>query len=248
MIVRKGIQIKDATKTGTVVAVFATMNVIDKDGDITLPGFFGKQATIMLPAHQWGHVPIGKGVIQEAGEQAVAEMKMNLDIPAAKDWHSAIMFDLAEGGEPLQEYSYGFTIRPGGSSPGGQDASGKEAYRTLRATPDGKPGCIVHEVSPVVVGAGEGTGTLSAKGAKFSDQAESALAAVEDLIARAGSLADLRKKDGRGLSAASVERIKTLRERLKLADSAFAPLLSDDDVRRAVRVELGRFLRNEAGV
>ena len=169
---------------------------------------------------------------------------MNLDIPAAKDWHSALMFDKAHG-RPLQEYSYGFSILPGGSSQGGKDASGKDAYRTLRPCPDGTPGCKAHEVSPVVVGAGEGTGTLSVKtaGARFLDEAEAALVAVDGIVTRAGALAALRAKDDRGLSPANKEKLKALRARLTAADAALGPILSDDDVRLAARAELGRFLR-----
>jgi hypothetical protein len=252
MLIRKTIQsFKDVTDKGTVLAVFSTLGVIDKDGDITLPGFIGSQHVAMLPTHDWKHVPIGKGTTRESGDQVLAELKMNLEIPSAKDWLSAIKFDL-ENGEPLQEYSYGFTIQDGGASEGGQDASGAKAYRTLRPTPEGKAGCIVHEVSPVLVGAGENTRTLAAKGAKFGDELEMALAAIDGLVIRAKSLADLRAKDGRGLSAVNVERIKSLRERIKLADGSISPLLQDDDARneahKAARVELRRFLKNQAGI
>jgi hypothetical protein len=247
MLLRKGIQIKDVTDKGIVQAVFSTLNVIDKDGDITLPGFIGKQTVVMLPAHDWKHVPIGKGETRESGDLVIAELKMNLEIPAAKDWHSALLFDLANA-PSLQEYSYGFTILDGGASEGGQDASGQKAYRTLRPTPEGKAGCIVHEVSPVLVGAGENTRTLAAKGASFSDGLEMALAAFDEAVNRAKSLADLRAKDGRGLSAVNIERLKSLRDRLTAADKTLSPLLSDDEARKAARVELRRFLMNQAGI
>ena len=244
MILRKAIEIKEVSKEGIVVACFATLNVIDKDGDITLPGFFGEQDVVMLPAHDWGHVPIGKGKIHEVGDRAIAELQMNLDIPAAKDWHSALMFDKAHG-RPLQEYSYGFSILPGGSSQGGKDASGKDAYRTLRPCPDGTPGCKAHEVSPVVVGAGQGTGTMVVKSAgnKFVDEAEAALVAVEGIVTRAGALAALRAKDDRGLSSANKEKLKALRDRIVAAGTALEPILQDDTARLAARVELGRIIR-----
>lgn len=250
MILRKGVEIKDVTEKGVVVVKFATLNVIDKDGDITLPGFFGKQAAIMLPAHDWKHIPLGKGPIHEVGDAAIAELQMNLDVPQAKDWHSWLLFDKTHG-QPLQEYSYGFTVKPGGSSEGGQDASGQKAYRTLRSCPDGTPGCIVHEVSPVVVGAGEFTGTLAVKGqgTKFCDELETALAAVENLTARAASLADLRKKEGRDLSTASKERLALLIDRLKAAGVQLDGLKKDDSaLRKALRVELSRSLAFEAGL
>jgi hypothetical protein len=364
-ILRKAIEIKDVTPQGIVVAAFSTLNVIDKDGDVTLPGFFGQQETAMVPAHDWRSVPLGKGTIKEIGDKAVAELKMNLDLQAAKDWHSALLFDL-KNGRPLQEWSYGFTILPGGSSPG--EFNGKQV-RFLRPTPEGGPGARVHEVSPVLVGAGEMTGTLAAKSAKeaiavhhtgtdkgawdggeqvrrakegqtagyygrifayrednadptlkgsyklphhevsgsgdpgaanvkgciaaigalngarggadipaserkavyahlaahlkdagvdvpplkehepeeagltFSDEAKAALVAVEGLVARAKSLADLRAKDGRCLSAVSQEYLKSLGDRLQAALTAIGGLTLDDEARKAAHVELGRFLR-----
>lgn len=250
LIRRKGVQfeIKDADK-GVVMAVFATLGVIDKDGDITLPGFFGEQEVVMLPAHDWKSVPIGKGTIREVGDKAIAELQMNLDIEEGRKWFSALKFD-ASHGKPLQQYSYGFTVVDGGSSDGGQDAAGQKAYRTLRSTPEGKPGCVVHEVSPVLVGAGEGTGTLAVKdaGLKFCDEVEAAVAAAEGTIHRAKSLADMRAKEGRGMSAANREKLSHLLARLKAAGDALAPLLSDDDDRKAARVELRRTLRLQTGI
>ncbi len=256
MIIRKNVEIKDVTDSGLIIVAFATLGVIDKDGDITLPGFFGEQDAIMLPTHNWQHRPLGKGPIKEVGDKAIAEMKVNLDDPEAKNWHSWLKFDM-KNGKPLQEYSYGFTIVDGGSSPGGQDASGAKALRTLRKTPAGDPGCLVHEVSPVVVGAGEGTGTLSVKaakegeptGLKFCDELEAALSAIDGVVTRAGSLADLRWKEGRGLSAASKERLVKMVDRLKAVGVPIESLLSKDaEVRAAARREINRSLAIEAGI
>ncbi len=241
--IRKSLEIKDVTESGIVMAVFATLNVIDKDGDKTLPGFFGKQDVAMLPAHDWQHVTIGKGSIHESGDKAIAELKMNLDIPSAKDRHSALLFDM-KNGSPLQQWSYGFTILPGGCTNG----DGKECYRMLQPVPEGGPGCIVHEVSPVLVGAGVDTGTLAVKGVKFADETEATMGAVEALILRAKSLADLRAKEGRGLSTANKERLKALLERLASAGVAMGALTMDDETRATGRVELFRYLRTQAGI
>lgn len=245
-ILRKAATIKEVTEKGLVLAVFSTLNVIDKDGDITLPGFFGQQATVMLPVHNWGHVPIGKGTIRESGDQGLAELKMNLEIPAAKDWHSALLFDLKEGAAPLQEWSYGFTILPGCAADGEQDG---RRVRMLRPDPKGGPGCRVHEVSPVLVGAGEGTHTLAAKGAaeegtRFADDLDAALAAVTGVVGRASALAALRAKEGRGLAAANAERLAKIAEALKGADGSIHALLAAHDApRRGAMKEYGRYLR-----
>ena len=234
---------KDDLPSGTVLAMFSRLNCTDKDGDKTLPGFLGKQSVAMLPAHDWRHVTIGKGTTREEGDHGVAEMKMNLAIPAAKDWHSAIMFDLANG-EPIQEWSYGFTILPGGSANG----DGKEYQRTLQPTPEGGPGCKIHEVSPVLVGAGVDTMTLAAKGVTFCDELEALLGGTENFVNRARSLAELRAKEGRGLSSANKERLGALKDRLKASLETLSCIKTDDEARKAARVELVRYLRTQAGL
>lgn len=249
---RKSILIKSVSPEGMVLACFATMNVIDKDGDITLPGFFGKQDVVMLPAHDWSSVPLGKGTIYESGDQALAELKMNLDVQLARDWHSSLMFDM-KNGKPLQEYSYGFTIVEGGSSEGGTDGAGMKAYRTLRPTPDGMPGCKIHEVSPVLVGAGENTGTLSVKsGLTFVQEADGVIESLDSLLKRAKSLAELRAKDDRSLSAVSQDRLKSLCDKLLAAEQKLKALTKNDEDSQAIkaqaRVELGRFMRNQSGL
>lgn len=209
-------------KTGELSVVFATMGLWDKDGDWAEPGFYGKQDVVMVPAHDWNHVPIGKGTTREVGNLAVADIKMNLDIQAAKDWRSAIMFDLANG-RPVQEYSYGFKILDGGAVEG--ERAGRKG-RILQPREDGTPGSKIWEVSPVMVGAGEGTHTLTAKGMKFLDEADAVLAAADALVVRGKSLADLRAKDGRDMSAANKERLAALADSLVKAAQAMTELVA----------------------
>src|SRR6266508_4653153 len=140
----------------TVRAVVATLGKIDGDGDVTLPGYFGRQDVVMLPTHDWSHVPLGKVVMFEDGDQAIADLKVNLAIPAARAWFEALRFDLANP-PSLAAWSYGYTVKAGGSWEG--KFAGRDV-RFLQPLPDGSPGGIVHEVSPVVEAAGVGTGTL----------------------------------------------------------------------------------------
>lgn len=168
--------IKDLTDAGEGRAVIATLHVKDLDGDVTLSGFFGRQDLRMVPAHDWRHVTIGKGVLHEEGEQALVDFKMNLEIPAARDWYEAIKFDLAHP-PALQEYSYGFTIRPGGARFGEWNG---ENVRFLQPAPDGGPGADVHEFSPVLLGAGLGTGTEAIKALKAAIPPHTTPTAPED--------------------------------------------------------------------
>ncbi len=193
---------------GLISVVFATMGVWDKDGDMAMPGFYGEQDVALLPTHDWSHVPLGKGKTREEGNQAIADIQMNLELQSAKDWLSAIKFDLKVG-KPIQEYSYGFKVLDGGSRMG--EGLGRQG-RILQPREDGTPGSKIWEVSPVLVGAGEKTGTISAKaaGKTFVDESQAVLDAADGLVERAKALAALREKEGRELSAPNRERLAAL--------------------------------------
>lgn len=219
--------VKAAADDGTVSFVVATLGVADSDGDVTLPGFFGKQDIAMVPSHDWSHVPIGKGVLYEAGNEAIVDAKFNLDIPAAKDWHSAIKFDLANP-PALQEYSYGFQVLPGGSRWGDHDG---QEVRFLCASPDGGPGVKVFEASPVLRGAGIGTRTLSAKGASntFTHHAVTVLSAVTELTDRAADVMAMRTEKGKTLGTESTALLARLEAELKRLNGLLAiPLPASD--------------------
>lgn len=92
---------------GEFEAVFATLNVVDLDGDVTLPGAFGQQKVLIEP---WNHndeaPPVGKGQISENENEAVVNGRFFLDTQAGKD-HYTVAKELEE----LQEFSYSFHIK-----------------------------------------------------------------------------------------------------------------------------------------
>jgi hypothetical protein len=194
-------------------AVIAEFNKIDHDGDVTLPGAFGKQHVNILPAHDRMAPRLGKGIMSESGGRAIADFKFNLD-PAAKtalEWHSALKFDM-ENGEPLQEWSYGFKIID--SSFG--EFEGKQV-RFLKLLD-------VIEISPVLRGAGTGTGTLAVKNKKMTylDEMNLATASLDDVkafIERSQSLVDLKAKDGNSLSDDQIETLKMFKTSLDEVES-----------------------------
>lgn len=214
-----------AAPDGSVEAVIATLNVKDHDGDVTLPGFFGSDhPTVIVGSHDWSQIMLGKGRIREDGEQAVFSGKFNLDDPEAKALHSKLMYDLANPPAAI-EWSYGFEVLPGGRK-AGQHAGEQVSF--LGPLDDGSPGAKVWEVSPVMAGAGIGTGTLAAKTrptlrAKV-DAALTALApaaeSVDDLLAKldAGGAALTQAKVsallrfGDGLTAALESVTKVLEQ------------------------------------
>ena len=136
-----GARIKELHEDGHGLAVIATLGVVDSDGDVTLPGAFGEQSVKMVPAHDWQHVPLGKADIREEGNEVLAAFRLNLEIGSARDWHSALKNDLANG-PPLQEWSYGFSIVE--ASFGEHEGQEVRFLKKLK----------VHEISPVMLGPG----------------------------------------------------------------------------------------------
>jgi len=143
--------IKKLDNKGRGVAVIATLNTIDKDMDVTRPGAFGNDQVVpMVPAHNWEHVPIGKGRIFESGNDVLFDFQMNMKIDQARAWYEALKFDM-ENPPPKQEWSYGYRAQ---RERGEHDGQSVHFLKSIR----------VHEVSPVLLGAGTNTRTLSVKG------------------------------------------------------------------------------------
>jgi HK97 family phage prohead protease len=145
------VEIKDESK-GEVRAIFATFNTIDSDGDVTLPGAFADGAEVPISAYghtSWqGMLPVGKATIRQNSKQAVLEGRFFMDTAHGRD----AFLTVKELGE-LGQWSYGYD--PVKFSFGEHDG---QQVRFLEQQK-------VHEVSPVLVGAGVGTRTLSAKSA-----------------------------------------------------------------------------------
>ncbi len=188
-----GAKLKALDAAGKGLAVIATLDEIDKDGDVILTGAFGEQTVKVVPAHDWMHVPLGKAVIRESGNEAVAEFALNLDIQAAKDWHSSLKQDLADP-PSIQEWSFGFTVKD--QEMGQFDGQDVRFLKELD----------VHEISPVMLGAGVNTRTLAIKSGedrpsmKLADQIADVLLEVKVVIDRCEAIQEVRAKDGRDLS------------------------------------------------
>ncbi len=217
----------DTQPDGTVQAVFATLNVKDKDGDVTLPGAFGEQHVKIVGSHDWGQIMLGKGTIREDGDRAIFEGKINTDPDHvdARALYSMLKFDMDN--PPAQiEWSYGFDILDGGAERGTFKG---DQVRFLKPTATGEPGLKVFEVSPVLVGAGENTGTLAVKsktGWVFADQIKLTLEAVQAVGTRATEILALRKEDGTGrLGDRSAEAITQLIDQLGDTTSLLSELV-----------------------
>lgn len=177
---KKGTMSIKAVGEGKATVVFATMEAWDKDGEWTEQGAFGEQIAKIAGAHDWRVPGLGKATIRESGNDAIAELEFNLDIHAAKDWFTALKYEFDN--RIPSEFSYGFDVTA--EEYGERDGRKGRILKALK----------VHEVSPVMIGAGVNTRTLAAKGAGMTmdEQEEIAL----DYLDRVKKTATLRNEEG----------------------------------------------------
>ena len=207
----KTFRLKDATiGKGEFTAVFATMNVIDSQNDMTLNGAFGDQRVIISG---YGHaswnggldaLPVGKGRIFERGDDAIVEGQFFLNTQAGQETFKTIQ---AVG--DLQEFSYALP-----------------EIESEMKTIDGKTVRFlkkirVGEVSPVLLGAGVRTRLLDIKA---DDSEGKSIQLLDHLVLVAGDAravieklkhaTDLRTADGRGPGAERMKRAAELKQAL----------------------------------
>lgn len=231
------VEVKDADK-GEISAVFATLGVIDSDGDVTVKGAFETGAKVRISAY--GHkswdaaLPVGKGTIKEVGDEAIFEGRVFLDTVAGRDTFTVIKELGADG---LQEFSYGYD--PVKFSFGEHEGQRVRFLEQLK----------VHEVSPVLLGAGVGTRLLTAKsGLKFGEHTDAVLADVEALVSRAADVVALRNEKGKGLSEVSAESLSRLDQALKHLQQVLLTEPATDTTADDLGREYARFVAHLNGV
>lgn len=161
------LEVKDAER-GEVEAVIATLNVVDRDGDVILADAIKDGARVKMSSYghdiMFGDMPVGRGVVKVEKDRAVFRGKVFLSTLRGREVFSV----LKEMGAD-QEWSFGFSILDSG--PPDDDWREKGASRVLKALD-------AFEVSPVLLGAGIGTATVSVKSAGSPDRAEAVDAAL----------------------------------------------------------------------
>lgn len=190
------------TDKGEVEAVFSTFNAIDSDGDVTIPGAMQDDAEVVISSYghtSWqGQLPVGAGVIKTTGTEAILKGQFFLDTQAGADTFRVVK-RLAERGKG--EWSYGFDVT---DSDWGT-FQGREV-RFLK-------GLLVHEVSPVLVGAGVNTRTLTTKSRKGGGMPPEQVyaAAIQPHFAKGSEQPwDSRKALARIPEGASIEHLRAV--------------------------------------
>lgn len=189
----KSLTVETMDEQGKGLARLATLSAVDHDGDTYEPGAFswkegGHQWAPIIPAHHRGKPPFGKARVYEEDDAALADLNLNLDTAAGRDWHAVLMFDLKTG-QPVQEWSYGYDTLDAGFAQRGYDR-----VQVLKKLD-------VHEVSTVVRGAGIGSRTVMMKSAALKDRH------FEKLLAELGTLKEAIGEDATSLSATGVKQL-----------------------------------------
>lgn len=203
----KNMTVKEMGEKGIGLALIAQLSAVDHDGDTYEKGAFSwkEQWCPLLTAHDRWTMPFGKARVYEEGDFAYAELHLNLETQAGKDWHSALRFDL-EKGQSVQEWSYGYDTLDADFQ-----IRGDSRVRILKKQD-------VHEVSTVVRGAGRGTRTVEMKGLKAALKEGNFDALLGDL----GTIASTLRADPTLLSA-------TGRKQLSEIHAALGAALVDPD-------------------
>jgi len=214
-------EIKEVSDAGEFEAVIATLGVIDTDDDIIEKGAFSGATIAMQPAHDNRALSLGKGRVVEVGDQAIFKGKFNLETQSGREWHSQLKFDLANL-PAVQEWSFGFmtlkyemTTREG------------KSVRLLQELKE-------FEVSPVLLGAGIGTGTLGVKNKdekskRLIDQCDDILSDIDDMVERVGEIRVMRKAKGKDLSADRIEQIKSIGIKLEAVSVQLKDMFKAED-------------------
>lgn len=224
-----------AGDTGEVSAVFSTFDVIDSDKDVTRPGAFTDGAAVRISAYghgSWmGRLPVGKGVIRTTPTEARFDGRFFLDTTSGRDTYTTVK----EMGE-LQEWSY--SVDPQVYSFGEFEG---EKVRFLDSIK-------VDEVSPVLIGAGVNTRTLSVKNHpdKYLEHAASVIAEVGALIERTEDVIASRVAQGKSqLAERSVELLAMLDGDLVRLKSLLnpEPVETDNELADLAWREYSRYLQ-----
>lgn len=140
---------------GEVCAVIATLGVVDKDGDVLLPGSFPESATVKMSGYGHdvildGAAPVGKGTISVDGDKAVFTGRFFMSTARGAESFRTVK-ELGSDGE----WSFGFP-RSVETTKMTDEWKSKGARRLISKL-------MPIEASPVFIGAGHGTGTLYTK-------------------------------------------------------------------------------------
>ena len=168
----KSVTVKADDDSRTVTARFATLGVVDMDGDIIEPGAIGEQDVFMgAYNHDFAMLPPGMGATYETEDEALFRGEF-FDTWSGDEHYKTIK---AAGGQ--MDWSFRFFVEEGGF----ETRAGEDYYVIRKAR--------VTHVAPVESGAGINTGTLDVKSCgPACEAAKSARSKGEGNAAQSGGI------------------------------------------------------------
>jgi hypothetical protein len=150
------LEVKDADK-GEVSAIVATLNVVDRDRDVFLPGALPAEASVKMSDYKHsvvlaGAAPVGKGLVRIEGDHAVFQGQYFMGTERGREAF-AMVKDIGKDGD----WSFAFSSKQARTAAPTAEWRAKGARRLYTGS------VVPVEVSPVLVGGGLGTGLLEAK-------------------------------------------------------------------------------------
>lgn len=221
-----GFEIKDADR-GEVEAIVSVFNVVDRDGDVILPGAIKDGTVVKLSGYHHdiiteGKPPVGRGVLHVDSQKATLKARYFLATERGRESFAQVK----EMGTD-SEWSIGYPERLIKTAPMTKEWQARGAKRIIAEM-------VVLESSPVFLGANQYTTTVAVKSAEaqadgVSDDAELLGVAQEALRAHIATkeseraTAEQARLDAETKAAADAaadaERLATA-ERARLSDMA----------------------------
>lgn len=207
-----------ASDEGVVEAYVSVFGNKDSYNEVVQYGAFAESIKQKLPKVVWQHDitrPIGitlEATEVEAGSKELpAEIKefgglrvkgkLNLNTDDGRNAYEHIKFG------SIDEYSFGYEVLESKN----QD-DGTVALTKVR----------MHEWSPVTIGANPATLTASVK--SYNDKCDTLDQLLADVVGHTKNKHEMRKKEGRTLSSANRERIRSIADALKIAGNELMEL------------------------
>lgn len=211
------LEIKDEAQ-GYVEAVVGTINEVDHDGDVFLPGVVGKGAKVKLSGYGHdmvvgGAPPAGRGTITEENGRLILRGHFYMTTSRGRE----AFFTTKEEGEDGQ-WSVGFPRATAKTVKLSEEWAKKGARRLISEA-------TMIETSPVLRGAQHGTGTLAVK--------EAVKEGVKEAVKEAGEEAGEKVKEAEA-------------EAVKAAAEAEAAKKAEEEKAEAERLEVERKAAEEA--
>jgi hypothetical protein len=186
--------IKDADK-GEVEAIIATLNVVDRDREVILPGAIPDGTPVKLSGYghsaMYGEAPVGKGYLVTKGDKIHFKGSFFLGTQ-----RGAEAFATAKALGSDQEWSFGFRIVEAANAT--EEWLKQGALRILQKL-------AAFEVSPVIVGAGIGTQTLALKSEGGAPEEDAEAKAAADLAVERQQAEAARQEDERAAQRAALK-------------------------------------------